>query len=62
MAIAIARLRYSEADLRDLAVNSRDTAQSRRLLAIAMMLDGNGREEAGRNGPANPARLGSSLQ
>jgi len=62
MAIAITRLRYSEAEPRDLAVNSRDTAQSRRHLVIAMVLDGNSREEAGRNGPANPARLGSSLQ
>jgi transposase len=48
MAIAITRLEYNAAELRDLAVKSRDTAQSRRLLAIAMVLDGSSREEAAR--------------
>ena len=48
MAIAITRLQYNAAELRDLAVKSRDTAQSRRLLAIAMVLDGSSREEAAR--------------
>ncbi len=48
MAIAITRMQYSAAELRDLAVKSRDTAQSRRLLAIAMVLDGSSREDAAR--------------
>lgn len=48
MAVAITRLDYSAAQLRDLAVKSRDTAQSRRLLAIAMVLDGSRREDAAR--------------
>jgi transposase len=48
MAIAIIRMQYSAAELRDLAVKSRDTAQSRRLLAIAMVLDGSSREDAAR--------------
>jgi len=48
MAIAITRLEYNAAELRNLAVKSRDTAQSRRLLAIAMVLDGSSREEAAR--------------
>jgi transposase len=41
-------LEYNAAELRDLAGKSRDTAQSRRLLAIAMVLDGSSREEAAR--------------
>jgi transposase len=48
MAIAITRMRYNPAELRDLAVRSRDTAQSRRLLASAMVLDGGSREGAAR--------------
>jgi transposase len=48
MAVAITRLQHSAADLRDLAVRSWDTAQSRRLLAIAMVLDGSSREAAAR--------------
>jgi transposase len=48
MAVAITRLEYNAAELRGLAVKSRDTAQSRRLLAIAMVLDGSSREEAAR--------------
>ena len=39
---------YDAAEQRDLAVKSRDTAQSRRLLAIAMVLDGNSREDDAR--------------
>jgi transposase len=41
-------MEYSAAGLRELAVRSRDTAQSRRLLAIAMVLDGSSREDAAR--------------
>jgi transposase len=48
MAVAITRMEHTAADLRDLAVKSRDVAQSRRLLAIAMVLDGDSREDAAR--------------
>ena len=48
MAVAITRTDYHAAELRDLAVRSRDAAQSRRLLAIAMVLDGSSREDAAR--------------
>jgi transposase len=48
MTVAITRLEYNAAELRDLAVKSRDTAQSRRLLAIAIFLGGSSREEAAR--------------
>jgi len=41
-------MEYNAADLRDLAVKTRDVAQSRRLLAIAMVLDGDSREDAAR--------------
>jgi transposase len=48
MAVAITRTEHSAAALRDLAVRSQDTAQSRRLLAIVMVLDGSNREDAAR--------------
>jgi len=48
MAVAITRMEHSAAELRELAVRSRDAAQSRRLLAIAMVLDGSSREDAAR--------------
>ena len=48
MAVAITRMENSAAELRELAVRSRDAAQSRRLLAIAMVLDGSSREVAAR--------------
>ena len=48
MAVAITRMEHSAAELRHLAVKSRDTAQSRRLLAIAMVLEGSRREDAAR--------------
>jgi len=48
MTVAITRMEYNAADLRDLAVKTRDVAQSRRLLAIAMVLDGDSREDAAR--------------
>jgi hypothetical protein len=63
--VKITRLDHTAAELRELAVKSRDSAQSRRLLAIAMVLEGGSREDAARqsrDGSANPARLGSSLQ
>ena len=46
MAVAIIRTGHNAAELRDLAVKSRDAAQSRRLLAIAMVLEGSNREDA----------------
>ncbi len=48
MAVAITRIEHNAAELRDLAVKSRDVAQSRRLLAIAMVLEGSSREDAAR--------------
>jgi hypothetical protein len=48
MAVAITRTEHNAAELRHLAVKSRDAAQSRRLLAIAMVLEGSGREDAAR--------------
>lgn len=48
MAVVIIRMENSAADLRGLAVKSRDAAQGRRLLAIAMVLEGSSREDAAR--------------
>ncbi len=45
-AVEVTRLEHTSAELRDLAAKSRDAAQSRRLLAIAMVLDGSSREDA----------------
>jgi hypothetical protein len=64
-AVKITRMDHTAAELRVLAAKSRDSAQSRRLLAIAMVLEG-GREpggcrSSGRHGSANTARLGASL-
>lgn len=46
--VSITRTDDSAADLRRLATRSDDTAQSRRLLAIAMVLDGASRMDAAR--------------
>jgi len=48
MAVVITRMENSAAELRGLAVKSRDAAQGRRLLAIAMVLEGCSREDAAR--------------
>ena len=48
MAVAITRTEYNAAELRERAAKSRDAAQSRRLLALAMVLDGSSREDAAR--------------
>jgi transposase len=48
MAVVISRMENSAAELRGLAVKSRDAAQGRRLLAIAMVLEGSRREDAAR--------------
>jgi putative transposase len=47
-ALKITRMEHTATELRDLAVKSRDVAQSRRLLAIAMVLEGSSREDAAR--------------
>ena len=46
VAVKINRMDHTSAELRALAAKSRDAAQSRRLLAIAMVLDGGSREDA----------------
>jgi transposase len=47
-AVEITRMDHSAAELRGLAAKSRYPAQARRLLAIAMILDGTSRAEAAR--------------
>jgi transposase len=47
-AVLISRTEYSAAALRGLAAKGRDAAQSRRLLAIAMVLEGASRLDAAR--------------
>ena len=47
-AVKITNLEYAAVDLRGLAAKSRDAKQSRRLLAIAMLLDGASRLDAAR--------------
>ena len=53
MTVAITRLDLTEADLRALAARTQDARSSRRMLAIALLLEGWSRESAG---------LGASLQ
>ena len=58
MTIAITRLELTASDLRDAAAQTQDAKASRRMLAIALVLEGWSREAAGeawRNG--SPARL-----
>jgi transposase len=50
MAIEVLRRERSAAELRKLARSAKDTRQARRLLSIALVLDGASREEAGRAG------------
>jgi len=47
-AVKLTRMDHTAAGLRDLAVKSRYSAQSRRLLALAMILEGQSREDAAR--------------
>lgn len=47
-AVKVARADHTAADLRGLAARTRDVAQSRRLLAIAMVLEGCSRLDAAR--------------
>ena len=65
MALAITRQDLSAAELRKSAARSRDASAARRMLAIALVLEGSlprggGREL--RHGPADAARLGAPLQ
>lgn len=48
MALAITRTEYSAADLRAAARRARDSDQARRLLALALVLEGSSRTEAAR--------------
>ena len=48
MAVVITRTEHNAAELRGLAVKSRDATQGRRLLAIAMVMAGSSREDAAR--------------
>jgi transposase len=50
MALAVIREDFSASDLRREARRSKDNRQARRLLAIAMVLDGASRDEAARAG------------
>jgi transposase len=46
VAVKVKRMDHTAVELRGLAAKSRDAAQSRRLLAIAMVLDGHNRTDA----------------
>jgi transposase len=48
VAVKVTRTDHTAAELRELAVRGRNVAQSRRLLAIAMVLEGSSREDAAR--------------
>jgi len=50
MAVAITRMALDAAGLRAAAARSRDAAASRRMLALALVLEGHSRSEAARNG------------
>ena len=65
MAIAITRLDVSAVRLREAAARTQDAKAARRTLAIALVLDGvvaGGGRRGLRNGSADLAGLGSSLQ
>jgi hypothetical protein len=64
-ALTITRTEHTSEALREFAAQSRDGSQVRRLLAIALILEGRSRIEAAelsRHGSPNAARLGASLQ
>ena len=64
-AVTVTRTEHTAMSLRSLAAKSDDAAQARRLLALAMVLDGAsraGRSTAGRPGSSDAARLGAPLQ
>src|SRR5918993_3786484 len=63
MAVAITRTDLSAADLRREAARTRDAKTARRMLAIALVLEGRPRGGGPvRHGPAGAARLGAPLQ
>ena len=64
MALAITRSELSAADLRGEARRAKDGDQARRLLALALVLDGATPDGGGpqrRHGPSDAARLGDPL-
>ena len=64
MTVKITRLELTPSDLRREAARTKDADAARRMLAMALVLEGVGREQAARSadGPADAARLGASLQ
>ena len=62
MTVAITRKELGAVELRREARRCRDTAASRRMLALALVLEGSSREEAARrHGPADAPGLGAPL-
>src|ERR1700726_2197153 len=63
-AISITRLDYTAAELRREAKRTDDADAARRMLALALVLEGKSRRgsEILRHGPADSLRLGSPLQ
>ena len=64
MPVAITRLDMSATELRETATRTQDAKAARRMLAIALVLEGWSRDAAGgslRDGPSNAARLGASV-
>jgi hypothetical protein len=64
MAVAVTRLELDADDLRREATRCRDAKAARRMLALALVLEGASREggRARRDGPADLAGLGAPLQ
>ena len=65
VAIAITRMDLTAAALRSASAKSRDAQAARRMLALALVLEGRGPEDCGadlRDGPADAQGLGASLQ
>jgi hypothetical protein len=64
-AVAITRMDHTSRELRAAAKRSDDVAAARRMLALALVLEGKSRSEAAdllRDKSTEPARLGASLQ
>src|ERR1700722_4837364 len=64
-AVSITRLDLTASELRKAASGEKDSAAARRILALALVLDGVDRKNGGRNlrhGPSDLAGLGASLQ
>ena len=65
MTVAVTRKELGAVELRREAGRCRDARAARRMLALALVLEGalaGGGGAGGRHGPADPARLGASLQ